>query len=275
MRRWTKLAEMLGVNSIPVLGVFAGDWTSSTGLAVYWFENLIAAALVTARLALHRRWQPPPVRGAAPVRLAKAPSEMLVTAVPFTLAHGLFLIPAFVMVTKTPPEPDQLWQAAVALLTLQGLAFGIDLWTLAAWPAAKVNERADHLLGRVALVHISMIVGMFLFAWLETPAAYFGFFVGCKVLADLSSFLPKPDQGTPDRPPRWLAAIMRHVPLQNGETFEAYWVRTNRPPDPSATPPKATRPAELRASRPLTGRVREAIADRALSRRAGRRGRKR
>ena len=264
---------MLGVNSIPVLGVFAGDWTSATGLAVYWFENLIASGLVTARLALHRRWQPPPIKGVAPAPRAKAPSEMLVTAVPFTLAHGLFLIPAFLLVTDAPPDPHHLWQAAIALLILQGLSFGIDLWTLADWPAAKVNERADHLLGRVALVHISMIVGTFLAAWFETAAAYFGFFVACKVLADLSSFLPKLDQGTPDRPPRWLAAIMRRFPQQNGETFEEYWVRTHRAPGENT--PAVPRAPELKARQPLIGRARQALADRALNRRGARRGRKR
>jgi hypothetical protein len=238
MRRWTRLAEMLGVNSIPVLGVFAGDWTSSTALAVYWLENLIAALLIGARLWLHRRWQP--ARDEAGQRLpqARPPSELLIKAIPFTLAHGLFLLPVFLIITKLTPDPEQLRQAALALLVLQGLAFGIDLWTLERWPAARVNERADHLLGRVALVHLSIIIGMFLFAWLERPIAFFGFFVGCKLLADLSSFLPKPkiDQGTLDRPPRWLAAIMRHVPLQNGETFEQYWVRTNLPAETETAP---------------------------------------
>jgi hypothetical protein len=272
MKGSTRLAEMLGVNSIPVLGVFAGDWTSSTALAVYWFENLIASLLIGARLWLHRRWQPERDDAGQPLPRAKPPSELLIKAIPFTLAHGLFLLPVFLIITKLTPDPEQLRQAARALLVLQGLAFGVDLWSLDRWPAARVNERADHLLGRVALVHLSIIFGMFLFAWLEREIAFFGFFVGCKLLADLSSFLPKPDQGTPERPPRWLAAIMRHFPRQNGETFEEYWVRTNRPPD---QPAKTERAPELQASRPLTGRARRALADRALNRRAARRGRKR
>ncbi len=220
MRRWTKLAEMIGVNSVPVLGVFAGDWTSSTALAVYWFENLIASLLIAARLWLHRRWQPPKDDAGQRLPLAKAPAELLATAIPFTLAHGVFLVPVFLIVTKLTPDPQQLRQAAVALLAMQGIAFGVDLWSLGSWPAARVNERADHLMGRVVLVHLSIIIGMFLFAWLERPAAFFGFFVGCKVLADLSSLLPKADPGTSERPPRWLAAVMRRIPRQNGETFE-------------------------------------------------------
>lgn len=253
MRQWTKLIEMFGVNSVPVLGVFAGDWTSSTALAVYWFENLVASVLIAARLWLHRRWQPTADDAGQPLRRAKAPSELLATAIPFTVAHGVFLVPVFLLVTKLTPDPQQLRQAAVALLAMQGIAFGVDLWSLSAWPAARVNERADHLMGRVVLVHLSIIIGMFLFAWLERPGAFFGFFVGCKVLADLSSLLPKADQGTPDRPPRWLAAVMRRFPRQNGESFEEYWARTHRPP----------------ADGPAPG------AGGAVSRRSARRGRRR
>lgn len=238
MRRLTRLAEMVGVNSIPIVGVFAGDWSSSTALSVYWLENLIASGLIAARLWLHRRWQAPaPGDGDEPPR-AKAPAEVLVTAVPFTLAHGLFLAFIFGVVTKLAPDPNQLRQAALGLLVVQGVSFGLDLWTLDRWPAARVNERADHLMGRVVLVHLTIIVGMFVAAWLDRPESFFGFFVGCKLLGDVTQFLPKVDQGTPDQPPRWLAGIMRRFPRQNGETFEEYWRRTHerRPPGPAKAP---------------------------------------
>ena len=43
LRRLTKIVEMLGVNSVPVIGVFAAEWSSATALSVYWAENLIAS----------------------------------------------------------------------------------------------------------------------------------------------------------------------------------------------------------------------------------------
>lgn len=263
MRRWTRLAEIIGVNSIPVLGVFVGDWSSSTALAVYWFENLVASVLITARLWLHRRWQAPAAPGQVVAAVAKPPAELLVTAVPFTLGHGLILAFLFAMVTGLTPDPAALRQAVVGLLAVQGLAFGIDLWTLSSWPPARVNERANYLMGRVVLVHLSIIAGMFVAAWLHRPESFFAFFVGCKLLADVSQFLPTPDQGTPDRPPRWLAAVMRRLPRQNGESFEEYWVRTHE----GGT---GREPGRLPARR-----ERQAPADRGLSRRAVRRGRRR
>ncbi|MGD9903250.1 MAG: DUF6498-containing protein [Vicinamibacterales bacterium] len=246
MRGLVRVAELVGVNAIPAVGVFAGEWSSSTALAVYWVENLVASALVAARLWLHRRWQPPAVPGAPPVAAARPPGELLLTAVPFTLAHGLFLAFIFAMVTQLAPDREPLRQAVMALLAVQGLAFGLDLWTLGDWPAARLNERADHLMGRVVLVHLSIIAGMFVATWLDRPESFFGFFVGGKLLADLSQLLPRPDRGTPERPPRWLAAIMRHVPRQGGETFEEYWRRTHQGRDQGSGAGDQGRPTHTR-----------------------------
>lgn len=261
--RWTTLAELLGVNSVPVVGVLAGGWSPATALTVYWLENLVAAILVAARLALHARWRDPaqvpdvaPGSSFAPRRAG----AFLAAAVPFTLAHAAMLGVVFAVVLDTRPDGAALRQAALALVVMQGLAFGADLWTLADWPLTRVNERADYLLGRVVLVHLSILAGMFLAASLDRPAAFFWFFVGCKVLSDLTRLLPRVDQGTPGAPPRWLAAIMRRFPRQNGETFEEYWARTHGSGDHGSSRPRP-RPAGAR--------------DQGVSRRAARRGRRR
>ena len=229
--RWTKLAELLGVNSIPIVGVLAGDWSSATALSVYWCENLIAALLVAGRMVLHARWRDRGQDPSAAPGSSFAPrtaGPFLGTAIPFTLAHGAFLALLFAMVLELTPDLADLRRAIVLLVVMQGLAFGVDLWTLADWPVAHVNERADHLLGRVVLVHLSIIAGMFLLAWLGRPDAFFAFFVSCKVLSDATSLLPRADPGTPGAPPRWLSRIMRRFPRQNGETFDDYWRRTHQ-----------------------------------------------
>ena len=246
MARWTKLAEVLGVNSLPVVGVFAGDWSSTTALTVYWFENLVASVLIGLRLWLHRRWAAGAADGHAAVSIAKPPGEFLITAILFTLAHGVMLGALFLMVTKVGPDLGHLRQAVVGLLAMQGTAFAVDLWSLPEWPPQRMNDRADHLLGRVVLVHLSIIVGMFAFAWLERPGSFFAFFVGCKVLSDLSQFLPRVDQGTPDAPPRWLLAVSRYFPTRNGETFQEYWVRTHRTGQSGPPVQKATRSTRRR-----------------------------
>lgn len=55
MRRFPRLLQVLGVNSVPVVGVLAADWTEATALALYWCENVMVTFLVGLRIGLHRR----------------------------------------------------------------------------------------------------------------------------------------------------------------------------------------------------------------------------
>jgi hypothetical protein len=245
LARLTRLAETLGVNSLPVVGAFAGDWSWATVLAIYWAENLIAAALIALRLWLHRRWR---AGHAEPAGSGTRPGEFFGTTLAFTLAHGLFLALVFAGVLDAWPERAALREGVLALLLLQGLAFGMDLWSLDQWPAARVNERANHLLGRVVLVHVSIIAGMVAYAMFEREWAFFAVFAGLKGLSDAAQFVPRPQvAATPSAPPpRWLAALVRLFPARNGETFEQYWARTHQTGGDGATPPS---PGRRRARR--------------------------
>jgi len=228
LARLTRLFETLGVNSLPVVGVVAGDWSWATVLSIYWAENLIAAVLIGLRLWLHRRWRAG--AGESSTDGLKAPGHFLGTTLAFNLAHGLFLALVLAGLLKAWPDLATLQQAIVVLLVMQGLAFGIDLWSLEQWPVARVNERADHLLGRVVLVHLSIIAGMVSYAVFDTEWAFFAVFAGFKVLSDAATFLPRGAVAADQKaPPRWLAAVARWFPAQNGETFEQYWARTHQP----------------------------------------------
>jgi Family of unknown function (DUF6498) len=187
--RLIRVAETLGVNSLPFVGLVAGDWSWSTALGVYWFENLIAAALVALRLVLHQRW-----RAALDERLpkeVKTPGQFFATTLAFNLAHGLFLGMVLLLVLKATPDVAALEQAFFVLLVMQGLAFGFDLWSLDQWPVARVAERAGHLLGRVVLVHLSLIAGMITFAIFDEAWTFFAVFAGLKGLSDVAQFLPR------------------------------------------------------------------------------------
>jgi hypothetical protein len=187
--RLIRVAETLGVNSLPLVGLVAGDWSWSTALGVYWLENLIAAGLVAMRLVLHQRWH-----AALNERLPKevnTPGQFFTVTLAFNLAHGLFLGMVLLLVLKAAPDIAALEQAFVVLLVMQGLAFGVDLWTLDQWPVARVAERAGHLLGRVVLVHLSIIAGMIAFAIFDEAWTFFAVFAGLKGLSDVAQFLPR------------------------------------------------------------------------------------
>ena len=187
--RLIRVAETLGVNSLPFVGLVAGDWSWSTALGVYWFENLIASGLVALRLVLHQRW-----RAALNERLpkdVKSPGQFFTVTLVFNLAHGLFLGMVLLLVLKAAPDVAALEQAFFVLLVMQGLAFGFDLWTLDQWPLDRVTERAGHLLGRVVLVHLSLLAGMIAFAIFDEPWTFFAVFAGLKGLSDVAQFLPR------------------------------------------------------------------------------------
>jgi hypothetical protein len=133
---------------------------------------------------------------------------------------------------------------------MQGVSLGIDLWTLHAWPVARLNELADYATGRVVFVQLTTIVGLFTVALLNRPETFFAFFAGVKTLSDITRMLvPRVDQGTPDHPPAWLGAIMKRFPARHGETFEEHWRRTHRG-QPARPPSDAPRPT---LQKPSTG----------------------
>jgi hypothetical protein len=49
-----RLVPLLGVNAVPLGGVFLAGWSPATALTLYWWENLTGSALVALRIALHR-----------------------------------------------------------------------------------------------------------------------------------------------------------------------------------------------------------------------------
>ena len=54
MNRFLRLTQLVGVTSVPVLGVTWAGWTNATALVLYWWETLILVLLVAARIHIHR-----------------------------------------------------------------------------------------------------------------------------------------------------------------------------------------------------------------------------
>lgn len=186
--RLVRLVEAIGVNALPIGGVVAGGWSQATALSLYWWENLAAGLFIAARLLLHQRWNP---GTPLPANRLQQPGQFFVTTLAFTIAHGVFLAAVFALVLKAGPDAGHLRAAIVPLAGLQAFAFGVDAWTLATWPQARVHALADHLLGRVVLVHLSLIAGLVLYGAVDREWAFFTCFATLKGLSDLARFLPR------------------------------------------------------------------------------------
>ncbi|MCP4204018.1 MAG: hypothetical protein GY769_19030 [bacterium] len=221
MGRGIRLFQVLGVNSVPAFGVLASEWTASTALALYWCENVFIALLVGLRLWLHRRstekrghWEAGLSSGMRKAGSGSFLWEFLSTALILTAGHGLFL--ALILFLAIPEKfPDAAGVDPIAVLQGLGvisifllLGFLYDAIGLASRTFAWVRRLANLVLGRVIVVHLTIISGMVGMEWLGGPRGFFLVFAGFKTLSDVSA-MTGGGQPAAGKPPGCLTAPMR------------------------------------------------------------------
>jgi hypothetical protein len=238
----TRAAQAVGVNAIPAAGVIGAWWSSGTALALYWIEGALVIGLMAARIALHRRWTRKAGHGHAAQFKARSRrgrhatpragsflGSYLLVAIPFTLAHGLFLGLLLFMIAQNRPdlgvvvEAGALRTGAIAMLAFLAVGFAADLAFLAQQPFRWIERLTERSLGRVVVMHLVIIFGVMGLALTDSPMWLIGGFAGLKALVELGAFLPEKELGP--QPPAWLR-WMNRLPAKDGETFDTYWRRT-------------------------------------------------
>jgi len=224
-------------------------------LILFWAENAIVTVTLAARIRLHERWTG--LQGhdrahlgvvaktgasAETVRFGNFLTEFLAGAIPFVVVHGIILAVILGSVVDVPIDRNAVRQGVLGLALVEAAAFALDLRGLERWPFARLKQRGEHLLGRVILVQIAIIGGMWFFALRGTTDAFFGVFLALKFLVDLGSLMPRAETA-PAAPPRWLAAVMQRFPARNGETFEQHWARTHAAESAMARDDERPRPS--------------------------------
>lgn len=230
-----RLLTLLGINVVPAAGWFAEHWSAGTTLAVYWFENVAATACTAVLIYVHQRVNPR--RGhfryeAAEKRGSQSSSflsgYLLISGV-FTAAHGVFL-GAILLVLNHNGERGLAhinWRSVVIgsgiVLAFLLVDLGVDLVRVRSYSFWRVEQSAYRGLGRVVVVHLTIVFGLFGVALTGAPGALFGLFIVLKTLYALSTVLP---QWEPEHPPRWLSRLMNRMPnVHPGERFEDFWVK--------------------------------------------------
>jgi hypothetical protein len=216
-----RFLQLVGLNAVPVAGILFGGWSPATALALYWCENVVGAALVAARIAVHREatgkrghyrphfglkisstlkvaGQRKPIDTTPKTLLA----EFTWIAVVFSIAHAIFLWVVVVLAMEIQIDRGELGQGLVAMVGLQLVGFAWDWRSLDARPFAWIKTLAERSIGRVMLVHVAILGGMLLSASRPNPERFFLAFGALKLIADLAGSLPlalpPPD---PERPP--------------------------------------------------------------------------
>jgi hypothetical protein len=233
MPRIVHLLTLLVVNAIPAAGWFMAGWSAGTTLVVYWFETLAACVFVAARIAAHQRMSPR--RGHVSYQAPKSNRQrsqssflqgFLVTSLVFSAAHGLFLgVILFMLDRNVQGDVAGIDWGSVRLgclyvLTALAIEFAVDLLGLRRWSFWQIEQTANRSLGRVVVVHLTLVLGMFAAAMTDF-SALFGVFVVLKTLYALSMALP---QWEPATAPDWLSRVMNRLPnVRPGERFEDAW----------------------------------------------------
>ncbi len=230
------LLTLVAVNAVPAAGWFIEDWSAGTTLVVYWFENVAACLFVAARISAHQclrprrghfSYQAPSAdRGGSQSSFVKG---FLVTSLAFCAAHGLFLGFILFMLNRTGERGLAYvdWRSAgfgcVLVFVFLVLDFVVDLRRLRNWSFLQIEQSANRGLGRVVVVHLTLIFGLFGVAMTGAPSALFGVFVVLKTLYALALVLP---QWEPATPPKWLSRVMNRLPnVHQGERFEDHWAK--------------------------------------------------
>jgi hypothetical protein len=236
------LITALGLNAIPALGWFVGEWSAGTMLVLYWLETLIGTLLVAFRIILHRRLQPskghwdyqaPLGQQAQTSRRSSYLSAFLVPALIFTFAHGFFLaVLGWMMIAKKNMsqeitiEPNNLLAGLIGIAIFQSVDFFLDLIWLRTRPFAWIERLGQQSLARVIVIHLTIIGGMAAVMFTGANRHFFGVFIFLKTLLNCSLVLP---QWKPKTPPAWLSNLMDRIgsPKYKNTRFTQFWKSTD------------------------------------------------
>lgn len=243
--RWLNLLFVLLVNAVPLYGVKELGWSPSSVVVLYWIENLLIAVFTTARIALHRsltrkrgHWR----TGQLGTKVNDRPSgqgllgEYATMAFVFTLAHGIF-VAAFVFIGREnhPDNPtwsfsiEQIRQGATWIAAALAAEFLIDALSMRtrsfAWIKAYVGQR----MGRILIMHLAIIFGMWGMMATESPFAVLYVLIGLKTLWDLAaSNASAKAAALPPEPPAWALKVADVVAKGKGgaAAMRADWTKS-------------------------------------------------
>lgn len=235
--QFAHLLTLVAANAIPAVGWFTQEWSAATTLIVYWFETVAGLLFIYARGVLQQRWNPRRGHFRYEAPQSKGPQGkpgsfikgfFFINAV-FCAAHGVFI--AVILLILTHNGNAELvgldWRAAgigcLQILVIVVIDFLVDVPYLRRWSFGLLELTANRSFGRMAVVHLALIFGMFVAAVTDSPARLFGVFVVLKTLYALGSALPMYEPATP---PKWLSRAMNRIRREpEGQRFEDMWVK--------------------------------------------------
>ena len=235
---------VLLVNAVPLYGVTVLGWSAGTVLMLYWLENLLVAMFTCARIALHRKltrkrghWRAGQLgrfggRSDGPGLLGEYAS----LAILFTLVHGVFVAVVVFMVGVDRPDVvgwkfsgEQFLVGALQMLAVLSLDFLVDAARMRSRSFAWIKAYARQRTGRVLILHLAIVFGMFGMVASDSPLVILYVLIGLKTLWNLaaSNAGAKPDT-LPPEPPAWALEVANTIVADAGgaAALQADWKRS-------------------------------------------------
>ena len=178
--------QALGINAVPVVGMFAADWSVETAMLLYLLENLIGIPLAAllVRLLAPPREDAPGMR----VRLRREIlNTYLIVALSFSLGSAVFILLVTYRTTNGQLDLTGLRTGLSAIALFAFLGFLIDLVYMRPLSLPRAEKVLERSLGRIFLLYLAVFVGMFLAIF--GLASFFIPFVVLKTLVDIGYLL--------------------------------------------------------------------------------------
>ena len=199
---WLNLLFVLLTNGVPLYGVKLLGWSATTVLGLFWLENLLTAVFTCIRIAVHRQlsrkrghWRP----GQLGLLVNGKPSrsgllgEYATMAFVFTLAHGVFVWLIIVFIGSEHEEA--IWQFSAAqfrqgagwIASTLALNLVADLAGSKARSYAELTSYVQVRMGRIFVLHFTIILGMFAMLATKSPYAILYMLIAFKTLWELAT----------------------------------------------------------------------------------------
>jgi hypothetical protein len=191
--RLGRLGSVLGVQSVPLGGVWVQGWSPASGLVFYLVEAALAIVFVVLLIVLYGRRRPEGTTELA--RSDVRPREVLGFYGGSLLVMSIFFAGVVFILVGKGHVPAPSWNEIVRGLPWLGafalVNFVVDLVGLGERPASFLKSRVDQCLARWGFLWLLGFVGPLLMMVTGRPAMFFLFFAGLKLLFEVWSILAR------------------------------------------------------------------------------------
>jgi hypothetical protein len=202
------IALLIVANLVPLIGVLFFGWSLTTIVALYWLENGVVGVFALAKIATAEGVEEDPgtatingrtltaaeLRNPATARLFLMPFFVVHYGM-FWLVHGVFVWFALPMIweqmggaTGGPSLVACLWALPVLVLS-HAASFVYNWWLGGERYTSSPSREMGAPYGRVVILHVTIVLGAFLVAFLGSPIWALVLMVGLKTVADLAAHL--------------------------------------------------------------------------------------